>query len=242
MAPMRATPEQVAEYREAGYLALGRIADEGEVAELIAEERRFRLPVAYGGPRNQTLLVNVQLCHRSEPVRRFCTTGRHIPIVQRLMAPNVCLTHQQFVTKMPDGAEQRSDIPLHQDNGYGRLEPMTDLTIWMALVDTDERNGGLWLVPGSHRLGLVEHAGAQLNPLLREVAAEAPAVLLPLRAGEAVAFSGLTLHGSGPNRTQAPRPALFVRYCEPGVRMASEGNRPVLEDPHSWMVAGEAGC
>jgi hypothetical protein len=23
--------------------------------------------------------------------------------------------------------------------------------------------------------------------------------------------------------------------------IASEGNRPVLEDPHSWMVAGEAG-
>jgi hypothetical protein len=31
-----------------------------------------------------------------------------------------------------------------------------------------------------------------------------------------------------------------VRYCTPDVRMMSEGGRPVLDDPHSWMVAGEA--
>jgi len=236
-----ATPEQIAAYREDGYTPIGRIADEGELDALLAAERRFRLPVAYGGKQNQTLFVNVQLCHRSEAVRRFCTQGRHIPIVRDLMGPNVCLTHQQFLTKLPDRGEQRSDIPLHQDNGYGRLEPMTDLTIWMALVDTDERNGGLWIVPGSQRLGLLEHDQAGVNPLLREVASETPAVALPLRAGEAVAFSGLTLHGSGANRTAEPRPALFVRYCEPHVRMASEGDRPVLEDPHSWMVSGEAG-
>ena len=238
---MDATPEQIAQYRELGYALLGRIADEHEVAELVAEEKRFRLPIAYGGQRNQTLFVNVQLCHRSEPVRRFCTSGRHIRVVRELMGPNVCLTHQQFLTKLPDGADQRSDIPLHQDNGYGRLEPMTDVTIWTALVDSDERNGGLWIAPGSHRLGLVEHGKAQLNPVLREVTTEVLAVPVPLRAGEAVAFSGLTLHGSGPNRTRAPRPAFFVRYCEPHARMVSEGNRPVLEDPHSWMVAGEAG-
>jgi ectoine hydroxylase-related dioxygenase (phytanoyl-CoA dioxygenase family) len=95
-------------------------------------------------------------------------------------------------------------------------------------------------VPGSHRLGLVDHAQARANPLLREAAAGAGALALPLRAGEGVAFSGLTLHGSGRNRSDAPRPSLFVRYCHPRVLMASEGNRPVLEDPHSWMVAGEA--
>jgi len=236
-----ATPDQIAAYRERGYAPLGRVVDEQELEALLAEERRFRLPVAYGGGKNQTLFVNVQLCNRSEPVRRFATQGRHIAVVRDLLGPNVCLTHQQFLTKLPDRGEQRSDIPLHQDNGYGRLEPMTDLTVWVAFVDTDERNGGLWIVPGSHRLGLLEHDRAGVNPLLREVASETPAVALALGAGEAVAFSGLTLHGSGPNRSAEPRPALFVRYCEPNVRMASEGNRPVLEDPHSWMVAGEAG-
>jgi ectoine hydroxylase-related dioxygenase (phytanoyl-CoA dioxygenase family) len=113
-------------------------------------------------------------------------------------------------------------------------------SIWVALVDTDERNGCLWIVPGSHRLGPPDHGQAALNPLLREASAGVEALPLPMRAGEAVAFGGLTLHRSGPNHSDTARPALFVRYCDPQVRMVSEGNRPVLEDPHSWMVAGEA--
>jgi phytanoyl-CoA hydroxylase len=234
------SPEQIARYREDGFVALGKILADDEIAVLRAEEERFRLPVAYGGRANQTLFVNIQLCHRSAAIRRFCTAGGQIGAVVQLLGPNVCLTHQQFVTKLPDQNEQRSDIPFHQDNGYGQLDPPLDLTVWVALVDTDERNGCLWIVPGSHRAGLLDHGQAQLNPLLRETNVEASAVALPMRAGEAVAFGGFTLHRSGPNHSEAARPGLFVRYCDPHVRMVSEGNRPVLEDPHSWMVAGEA--
>ena len=36
------------------------------------------------------------------------------------------------------------------------------------------------------------------------------------------------------------RTGFYVRYCEPHVRMMGEGGRPVLEDGHSWMVAGSA--
>jgi len=234
------SPEQIARYREDGFLPLGKILADDEIAVLRAEEERFRLPVAYGGRANQTLFVNIQLCHRSAAIRRFCTAGPQIGAVVQLLGPNVCLTHQQFVTKLPDQNEQRSDIPFHQDNGYGQLDPPLDLTVWVALVDADERNGCLWVVPGSHRDGLLDHGQAQLNPLLRETNVEARAVALPMRAGEAVAFGGFTLHRSGPNHSETARPGLFVRYCDPHVRMLSEGNRPVLEDPHSWMVAGEA--
>jgi len=238
--PIALTEESVARYRAEGWLALGRVVDDADLAALCAEEERFRLRHAYGGPANQTLFVNVQLCARSEPIRRFCTAGAHIPAVVQLLGPNVCFTHQQFVTKLPDTGEQRSDIPFHQDDGYGRLEPPLDLTLWVALVDTDERNGCLWIVPRSHEAGLLDHGQAGVNPVLREAAVDGGAVAVPMRAGEGVAFGGLVLHGSGPNHSSAPRPSLFVRYCDPHVKMVTEGGRPVLEDPHSWMVAGEA--
>ena len=231
----------LAQFQDEGWLALGRIADDTVIRDLTLAEARFRLDLGYGARDNQTLRVNIQLCDRSESVRRFCTTGPGVEAMKTLIGPNVCLTHQQFVTKLPDGSEQHSDIPFHQDNGYGRLEPMTDVTIWMPLVDTDEENGALWIVPGSQRAGLVEHGEAAVNPVLREAKAEA-ATMLPLAAGEAVAFSGLLLHGSGRNRSAAPRPAIFVRYCEPHAVAVSDGEerRPVLDEPHSWMVAGDA--
>jgi ectoine hydroxylase-related dioxygenase (phytanoyl-CoA dioxygenase family) len=237
---MELTREQLEQFRSEGYVAVPGVLDAAELAALRAEEERFRLGVAYGGPDNQTLFVNVQLCHRSEPIRRFCTLGRHVPAVVQILGPDVCLTHQQFVTKLPDRGEQTSDIPFHQDNGYGRLEPPHDVTLWIPLVDTDERNGCLWIVPRSHEQGLVEHDRAGVNPLLREAAVAGRAQPLPMRAGDGVFFTGLTLHRSGPNHAAHARPALFVRYCHPRVKMASEGNRPVLDDPHSWMIAGQA--
>lgn len=238
MRPLDAS--EIETYHQQGWLNLGRLVDPAAIAELIAQEERFRLDLGYGASENQNLRVNIQLCDRSEPVRRFCTSGPHLPMLQQLVGPDLCVTHQQFVTKLPDQNEQRSDIPLHQDNGYGQLDPMTDITVWMPLVDTDASNGGLCVVSGSHRGGLLEHDRAQINPVLIEASTEAPAVPIEARAGEGIAFSGLTIHGSGPNRSAEARPAFYVRYCEPHTRLLSEGGRSVLDDPHSWMVCGEA--
>jgi phytanoyl-CoA hydroxylase len=240
---MRVEPldaSKISSYHELGWLSLGRLLDSAEIAELLAQEERFRLDAGYGGSKNQNLRVNIQLSNRSEPVRRFCTGGPHLPMLQQLVAPNLCLTHQQFVTKLPDENEQRSDIPLHQDNGYGQLDPMTDITVWIPLVDTDALNGCLQIVPGSHRGGLLEHGRAGVNPVLIEASTQQPTILVEASAGEGIAFGGLTLHGSGPNQSSGPRPALYVRYCEPHTRLVSEGGRSVLDDPHSWMVCGEA--
>lgn len=237
---MLLSPDDVSRYHEQGFLVLGKLLGDEDVASLLSEEERFRLPVAYGGKKNPTLFVNVQLCHRSEPVRRLSTAGPQVQALQSLLGPDVCLTHQQFVTKLPDAADEHSDIPWHQDHGYGELDPKTDVTIWIPLVDSDARNGALQVVPGSHRAGLLPHHSAGVNPLLRESEVPGEPVELALHAGEAVAFSGLLVHGSGPNRSGAPRPAFYLRYCEPATRMLSEAGRSVLEDPHSWMVAGEA--
>ena len=124
------------------------------------------------------------------------------------------------------------------------MEPRIDLLRDMIfarvhLDDTDERNGALRVVTGSHERGLIDHESSAVNPILREARSEVGTVV-PLRAGEAIAFSGLLLHGSGPNRSADVRPAMYARYCEPHTRMLTEGGRSVLEDPHSWMVAGEA--
>ena len=238
----RLEASEVSQYREQGFVVLGPLLSAGEVEALRAEEERFRLPFGYGAARNKNLRVNIQLCHRSEPIRRFCTGGPHIPLLQQLAGPDLCLTHQQFVTKLPDEEDEQSDIPWHQDNGYGRLDPMTDVTVWVPLVDTDERNGCLLVAPRSHELGLLDHSASGVNPVLREVHVPGQGLALALRAGEGVAFSGLTLHASGPNRSGQVRPAFYTRYCNPATVMVSETHerKPVLDDPHAWMVCGEA--
>jgi phytanoyl-CoA hydroxylase len=237
---MTTAPGGTNAYLEHGFVKLGPLLDAADLAALRGEEQRFRPEWGYGKADNRTLRVAAQLCARSEPVRRVATAGPQVATAVSLIGPAVCLTHVQFITKLPDDESTHSDIPWHQDSGYGQLEPPNDLTVFIALSDMTEPDGCLQVVPGSHRAGLLEHATAAVNPVLRESPRSGEAIAVPLRAGEGLAFSGLLVHGSGPNRGRAPRIAFYVRYCTPDVRMMSEGGRPVLDDPHSWMVAGEA--
>lgn len=216
-------------YAEQGYALVTGLLDEPTIVALLAEQARF-------ARRDASLSVEVQLVHRSSVIREFATRGPQVALAVELLGPNVCFTHQQFVSKGPD-AGAASDVPWHQDSGYGRLEPPRDLTVWIALSDTDEENGCLWVLPGSERKGLQPH-----GPVGSLVGAEVEGsgVAVPMQRGDALLFGGLLMHRSLPNRTAEPRHAMYLRYCTPDVVMASHGSRPVLEDAFSWMVAGEA--
>lgn len=181
------------------------------------------------------LAVDTQLVHRSAVMREFVTRGPQVALATELLGPNVCFTHQQFVIKYPD-ERRRTDIPWHQDNGYGRLEPPLDLTVWIALDDCNLDNGCLWVLPGSERAGLRDHI--EMHGL-RGVAVDAEGIPVPMRARACALFGSLLLHRSLPNTTDSPRVALYLRYCDPTVTMVAT-QRNVLEDGYSWMVAGEA--
>ena len=130
--------EQLEQYRTDGYVVLGRILSDDDLADLLAEERRFRPVEGFGASTNTKLLVAMQLCDRSEPIRRISTQGGHLAMVAQLLGPNVCLTHNQMLTKLPDDEGVHSDIPYHQDSGYGQLEPLDeDVTVWVAVTGHD---------------------------------------------------------------------------------------------------------
>jgi ectoine hydroxylase-related dioxygenase (phytanoyl-CoA dioxygenase family) len=212
-----------------GYTVVRQLIDADTCARLRAEAFRF-------AARRDGLAVDTQLIHRSALLREFVTRGPQVALAVELLGPNVCFTHQQYIVKHPD-ERLRTDIPWHQDNGYGRLEPPRDLTVWIALDDCTTENGCLWVLPGSERRGLLPHHEMKG---LRGMVIDEPGVALPMRAGDAALFGSLLLHRSLPNRTETARVALYLRYCDPHVVMVSNGNRPVLDDAYSWMVAGEA--
>jgi ectoine hydroxylase-related dioxygenase (phytanoyl-CoA dioxygenase family) len=215
-------------YANDGFLLIPDLIDADTCARLRAEAFRF-------AARKTGLAVDTQLIHRSALLRHFVTRGPQVALATELLGPNVCFTHQQFIIKHPD-ERRRTDIPWHQDNGYGRLEPPLDLTVWIALDECTKDNGCLWVLPGSERGDMQPHTNIGG---LRGVAIDATGVPLQMAAGTAALFGSLMLHRSLPNLTSTPRVALYLRYCDPSVVMVNT-NRPVLEDGYSWMVAGEA--
>jgi hypothetical protein len=246
---VRLSDAQLQQFREQGYVILGRVLSDSDLEDLRREEGRFRANARVTeAQRSQTLFFS-QVCPYSEVVRHVGTTGAHLDAMQQLIGPGVMLWYTQFVTKMPDGTSGKSEFPWHQDNGYVSIEPATNVTVWIALDDVDTRNGCVWVDPKSHLKGLLPHKKKSADSWFLEIKVEGDGVPAVLKAGEAVAFTGLTLHRSKLNHTDNPRRAFFFEYCDPAsvaIPMgdyhgnAAEAPRtPVIRRAGTWLVRGQ---
>lgn len=114
-----------------------------------------------------------------------------------------------FLIKPPGAAE----IEIHRDWTMTPTPEEVALNCWCALVDIDERNGGLALLPGSHRLvPNIEAPG--LAPFFSAYCArlKAHSVGIRLAAGEAVIFDYRVLHWSSANRSAELRAAVSAAF------------------------------
>ena len=236
------TDAQIAQYQQEGFLVLGRVLDDETLEALRVEESRFR-----NNPEpapHELTIFRSQLCPHSETMRRVCTQGAQVDYARQLVAPDLCYWYNQFVTKLPDGDSGKSEFPWHQDNHYLHINPATNATIWIALDDVDEHNGCVWMMPQTHQNGLLDHSTKE-GTWHQQVMAEGDGVAAVLKAGEAIAFTGLTLHRSKLNHSDAPRRALLLAYADAAAtHVANDGTdkepTSILDAPQSWVVAGAA--
>ncbi len=107
-------------------------------------------------------------------------------------------------------------FPWHQDSQYYGADSQHALivTVWIPLVDVDERNGCLQVMPGSQTWGLLHgKRGADMNMRTnRDIDSMGTAVPLPMRKGDVFLFSNLTFHKSTLNLTDAVRWSIDIRY------------------------------
>lgn len=231
--------EALQQYREEGYTLTGRVLDDAQLESIRAEELRFREAQPYDA---NTTVFRSQLARHSEIIRSIITSPRLVEVAKQLIGPNVCHWFNQFVTKMPDAQSGKSEFPWHQDNGYGSIVPATDVTIWIALDDVDTRNGCVYVVPRSHEKGLLEHKSASADNWHLTLDVEGDGIPAVLKAGEAVAFTGLTLHRSLLNHSDHARRGFFVEYADPAATVQWHNQsevKPVTDHPNTWLVAGE---
>ena len=125
----------------------------------------------------------------------------------------------------------------HQDNQYTRFDGQ-GTNIWFALVEMTPENGCLQMAPSTHLQGTLDAVESEDRDGHRTVEIE-PERFLPLRMmpGDAVAFTRLTLHGSGANRTNEPRLGYAVQYYRDDVRATRNGkDLGLLKDNPVYQV------
>ncbi|MDZ4846222.1 MAG: phytanoyl-CoA dioxygenase family protein [Chitinophagales bacterium] len=111
-----------------------------------------------------------------------------------------------FLCKSP-GAEGR--MPVHQDWTVVDESKFCSITIWVPLVDTDESNGAIRVLRGSHKLTNTLRAPnvvSEYENVKDEIWNELET--LPMKAGEAFVFNHALIHASSPNITSKERIAV----------------------------------
>jgi phytanoyl-CoA hydroxylase len=145
--------------------------------------------------------------------RRMMTDPRVISAVESLVGP-VYAAQSMFYFKPPSARGQA----LHQDNLFLQSHPETCIAAWIAVDDCDAENGGLMVIPGSHKVPLL-CADVEADPtesftnVTIGVPEDAERVQTELKAGDVLFFHGSLVHGSGPNRsTDRFRRSLIFHY------------------------------
>ncbi len=233
------TQDQIVSYKENGYLHLGGLLNaellaglQRETAALIERvqasapipvegrlrEAVFREPVPQGEDPLKGAVFGIMDCQNHHPI--FTHLLVYDPLVNALndlIGPGVQLHHARMITK---GSKKKTVgsqgwvVSMHQDQPFFPHRDHSLVAAFMPMVDTTPDNGALHVVPGSHKLGPIEHfpdgnGGFRLKPdewpLSRGTTVMA-------RAGDVLFFNYLTVHGSSPNYSDARRTALIFQY------------------------------
>ncbi|HZK98728.1 MAG TPA: phytanoyl-CoA dioxygenase family protein [Caulobacteraceae bacterium] len=245
----RVTPAQKRQFDEQGFFVLQDAFTPEELAAVEAaidpleQEHERRVRAKEGNSRlsrADAITFTVHIVGKSPVLRAFAAHPALADLCHDLIGDDVRLYWDQSVYKK-SGVPQ--EFPWHQDNGYTFVEPQQYLTVWIPLVDVDIENGCPWIAPGLHKLGTLEHWP---TPIGFKCLEEAPgAVAAPARRGDAIVFSSLAPHRTGPNlKAGTVRKAYILQYAPVGAQAVKpDGSRLAQDDPDRQfpiLVGGEA--
>ena len=222
-------------YERDGFFFPLQVLNEGEAIACRAELERLekRIVTEELGHNNQLNHGHVVFRFASELVRH----PRILDAVEGILGPDILCWSSTFFTKEP---RTPSFVSWHQDLRYFGLSGDALVSVWVALGRVTEAHGCMRFVPGSHRLGILEHRDTHdaANFLTRGQAAvcevdEGRTVKVALEAGQASLHHGRLLHASSANATDERRVGYVINYIATGMRQVVAGH------DYAVLVRGE---
>jgi hypothetical protein len=219
--PKKLTPDQIAQYERDGYVCpvqgFSTERARGWRDRLEAFERAEGRKMTRGHNFKPHLLFPWvdEIVHAPEV----------LDAVEDLIGPDIRLFH---LTVWPKDAQSGAYVSWHQDATYFALEPACHVTAWVALTDAPVEAGCMEVVPGSHRLGQMQHAEMQdpENLLSRGQALAVDVdrthtAFMPVEAGQFSLHHTHLVHNSRPNRSNDRRIGLGISYVPTHARCTS---------------------
>jgi chlorinating enzyme len=223
--PHRLTDQQVARYRQDGYIVMDRplfsptkfkgLADHFE--ELLARHSR----------ESTTSPEHMDTPHFANPsLFRWLFDDEVLDVVESIIGPDIALWSSHFICKPPAVGKR---VPWHEDSAYwrGRLDPMEVVTVWLAIDPSTTENGCMRVIPGTHHHGFSEYEpvtdpSTQVfnTEIKRGLVDEGKAVDIVLKPNHASLHHGKLIHGSNANKGVMRRCGYTMRYIPTSVKFS----------------------
>jgi ectoine hydroxylase-related dioxygenase (phytanoyl-CoA dioxygenase family) len=230
MAPTYAlSPEEVARYHEDGFLAgpfqLCTPEEMARIRDRIDHEVFGSDPPFIGALHEEEInlgLARQQWRHLDN--RLVYDLCAHPSIVQKMAGihgPDLVVWRSLFWVKNPGGRE----TPWHQDwKSWPMLNPVINITAWIAITEATLENSCMQIIPGSHKTAvpeaLYENATASdfalPNPAVMDIRKAVP---IEIKPGEFFLLDEKILHYAAANHSDRRRVALTARVTVPTVRV-----------------------
>ncbi|MDQ4078616.1 MAG: phytanoyl-CoA dioxygenase family protein [Chloroflexota bacterium] len=221
--------EQLEFYRENGYVLVEGLLT-GEEAEALRREGHAVIERRLAAQHNveatwESAREAVMLQERTEllhchDVQFYSAAFSRLLVDERLTgvaadiigSPNVQLHHNKLFIKPP---AKGSPFPMHQDHPFFPHEKHSMIAAIVHLDDAPIEKGCVRVVPGSHKLGPIEHEPEGGWHLPFEEYPIESSVPCPAKAGDVLFFSYLTIHGSGVNSSNEARTTILIQMRDP---------------------------
>lgn len=218
----------VDQFHADGFCLVPNLISSAEAAELRTEmhdladrlSRNYEIDATWGSARAGMMQAtgtkilhchNVQF-HSAATTRLICDPRLTEYAAAMIGSENVQLHHTKMFIKPP---EKGSPFPMHQDAPFFPHDRHTMIAAIVFFDDAPLEKGCLRVVSGSHKLGMLPHdpEGGWHLPYDKYPVEDALAV--PAKAGDAIFFSYLTIHGSGVNTSNEARTTLLIQMRDP---------------------------
>jgi len=228
------THAQISQFIQNGYLILKNAADHDFVSKLSditnqylkerVEPLELETTVQYpGAPKSikdeggQTIRRLRHAYERHDLYRQWANDAKIIECIKQILQTD-CLYlnpnhHNSIMTKTPRFSSQTN---WHRDTRYWHFNNKYLINSWLALGSESNENGGLLILPGSHRWDddsfklddeqflIADHPANQSRLSLAQT--------VELEAGDCLLFSAHCFHAAAKNKTQQMKKSLVFTY------------------------------
>lgn len=253
-------------YAENGYLVLPNALTQVEIEELRADATRIcrgeagdirGVDPALPTDANADVLrryLCIHFPHKiSEIMYRYLAHPAIVDVLTNIIGPNVkCMQSMLFIK-----AAGKPGQAWHQDEIFIPTRDRSLTGAWIAMDDASVENGCLWVIPGSHKHGILwpqeEHSDSRFDCSGETYGSpyrDEDSIPVEVKAGAIVFFNGYLLHRSLPNYARTGYRRVLVNHYmsaqsllpwhnpRDGERMATADARDIVmiagKDPYAY--------